>query len=208
MKPLRLLGALLVAIAGVLAFVADGSARKPQPLSGPTITNTSGSIASTGATSGDLMIKWTESDVPLNETSLQYGISGEATATYVCLAATGAVEFSSSCANPVLTQGGNPACSVTDGPGDLLYFTFVGLSGTKTTVSNTVALDEAYSSDLSNYCSSNGGNLLLYQVEYNGIQMWDITTGAPAVYVGGGAGDFGPTTFCDDTRLASCPSVS
>jgi hypothetical protein len=207
-KPLRLLGALLVATAGLLVFGANGDAKRPSPLTQPTITSTSGSISTTGSYAGDLMIKWTESAVPLGETSITYQIGGTAIATYVCVDTAGAAVSVSSCANPTTTQAGYPACSVTDGPGTLLDFTFVGLSGTKTTVSNTVDLDESYSSTLSSDCASTGGTLLLYEVEYDVITLQDTTNGSAAVYVGGGSGDFPATTMCSDARLSSCPSIS
>ena len=211
MKPTRLLGAFSVAMIGVLLFGVNGRAGKPKPLSGPTITNTSGTIPTTGSTSGDLLIKWTESGLtPGTYTTLSYEVDGTVTSTYVCLSGGAAVAISCTCSYPgncvsanvsTVVNGG---CDVAQEP-VLLDFQFVGLSGSKSSVSNTVDVDEADSSVMNNECASVGGSLLLYRVQYDNVTIQD--TSSPSQPAPVGSGSF-QATLCGATRLSTCPPVS
>ena len=211
MKPIKLLGALSIAMFGLLLCGAKGNAGKPKPITQPTITNTSGTILNTGAAAGDLQVKWTESGLTAGTyTSLDYVIDGSVTSTFACVSGGGTVPITCACSYPgnctsaaasTILPGG---CDVQQG-NELRGFELVGLSGSKTSVSNTVAVDEADSSSMNTDCANAGGSLLLYEVQYNNVTIEDTTSGAPAVSVGSGSFT---ATFCSQSRLSNCPPVS
>ena len=208
MKPIQTLGAIV--IVSVLIVGSNVYARKPGTLSGPTITSASGSVSSSGSSSGDLLIKWTESGLTPGAypNPIQYEVNGSTNSVYVCVDSTGkALPVSATDCASTTTSGGNDACEVTQ---TVAYqFPLNGLSGTKSSVSNTVAVDEAFSGNANIACTNLGGTLLLYSVDYSGITISDISTpGGPyTATVTGGGPDF-TATMCLDSRLANCPPVS
>jgi hypothetical protein len=169
-----------IALAALLAVASLAPGVASAQSSSPTFTAISANILKVGFDQGDLLVRWTETGITVEEVT--YNITGSASATYYCI-----------------TPSGAPVCEDEVAKSVFIGFTLSPINGT---IRQTAAVDEP---DPDSQCSCGGPNhFVLYQVDYPSIQIADTTdSGVEPESVGPLS-----LTFCKLGNLKNCPPPS
>src|SRR5581483_5432127 len=165
-----------LAFAALLALTPELASAQ----SSPSFLSVSASLLK-GPTPGELLVRWAETGLPGG--AVNYYLSGDASATYGCLA-----------------KNSQALCSEVTGATRRLIWIVTD----KQTTRQTTPLDEPPpADDCASACQNAGGSLVIYQVEYGDVSVADLTNNVSAQV--GGPFSY---TFCNASNLKSCPPPS